>query len=115
MAQDTNLSPSNVSEITQKIVDHLKQSEAARSSARGRSAGKGLFFFGAASAVAAMARGSTASACGAVGRQDGDQGWAEGPANGSALKEELEDITAEAGAEIGDELPPKHHEPTEKA
>ena len=115
MAQDTNIGPSNVSEITQKIVDHLKQSEAARSSARGRIAGKGLFFFGAASAVAAMAAAPLLRPVGRSVVKTAIKAGRKARQMGSALKEELEDITAEARAEIGDELPPKHHEPTEKA
>jgi Protein of unknown function (DUF5132) len=114
MSQDTNPSTSNVSEITQKIVDHMRQSEAARSSAHGPIAGKSLFFFGAASAVAAMVAApllrpvarsvvKTAIKAGRKARQ-----------MGSALKEELEDISAEAHAELGDELPPNNHTPSEK-
>ena len=94
----------------------MKQSEAARSSDPGRVAGKGLFFlFGAASAAAAIAAApllrpvarsvvKTAIKAGRKARQVG-----------SAWKEELEDITAEARAEIGDELSPKDHKRTEKA
>ena len=115
MSQDTNISASNISEITQKVLDHMQQSEAAHSSTQGRIAGKGLFFFGVASAVAAMAAApllrpvarsvvKTAIKAGRKARQ-----------MGSALKEELEDISAEARAEIGDELPPKNHAPSERA
>ncbi len=110
MSKTAKLSDQHVSEIAQQVGTHLKQAghgtQPATASGSTRTT-KGVFLWGAASGIAVMLaapllRPAARSAIKAgikVGRQAKEAGM--------SWKEELEDITAEARAELDRETPPE--------
>jgi hypothetical protein len=112
MSKKSKISNKQVDTICERVGEQLKQSgngSAGQTTVVTTQSNKGLFFWGAASGVAFMlaapllrpAARSAVKAGIRIGRQAQEFG--------SSLKEEFEDITAEAQAELNRERPSEDH------
>ncbi|MCU1276450.1 MAG: hypothetical protein JWO48_3881 [Bryobacterales bacterium] len=112
MSKKAKITSKDADAIAQKVGEHLKQSgngsaaESATKARNGRQSRRGAFFWGATAGIAIMAAAPLLrpAARGAVkaGLRFGQQAKRVGV----SLKEELEDITAEARSELEREQPP---------
>jgi hypothetical protein len=118
MSKKSDLSPKAVSDIAQQLGDHIKKS--GRSFENGErknriTGNKGIFFWGAASGIAVMLAAPLLRPAARTIVKAGIKAGRQAQQIGATLKEEFEDITAEARAELDSELPPESHEHPETA
>jgi len=120
MSKKSKFSPETVSEIAQQLGDHIKKSGqsvevVANERKNGRTTNKGIFFWGAASGIAAILAAPLLRPAARTIVKAGIKAGRQAQQVGASLKEEFEDITAEARAELNNEPPPEDHSHPERA
>ena len=109
MSKKAKLTEQHVSDIAQRVGDHLKQSgnngavQVANPSSR--SNGKGAFFWGAASGIAVMLAAPLLRPAAKTIVKAGIRVGRQAQQVGESLKEEFQDIAAEARAQLDREQP----------